>query len=51
MQARSNLNGNESMRQAFHDIFRQEGVAGLWRVSNEYSNLMGESNRELSAVE
>ncbi|XP_045199452.1 kidney mitochondrial carrier protein 1-like [Mercenaria mercenaria] len=31
MQARSSLRGNESMFQAFHDIFRQEGLPGLWR--------------------
>ncbi|XP_060567101.1 kidney mitochondrial carrier protein 1-like isoform X1 [Ruditapes philippinarum] len=31
MQARSSLKGNESMFQAFQDIFRQEGLPGLWR--------------------
>lgn len=33
MQARSSMRGSETMMQAFYDIFRQEGVAGLWRVS------------------
>ncbi|WAR28115.1 UCP5-like protein [Mya arenaria] len=31
MQARSSLSGKETMVRAFHDIFRQEGVRGLWR--------------------
>ncbi|KAL4219863.1 hypothetical protein ACF0H5_020274 [Mactra antiquata] len=31
MQARSSLNGNESMFKAFQDIFHQEGLRGLWR--------------------
>lgn len=33
MQANSSLRSNETMIQAFYDIFRQEGLSGLWRVS------------------
>lgn len=31
MQARTSVRGDESMFTAFHDIFRKEGVQGLWR--------------------
>ena len=33
MQARCNIEASETMLQAFHKIYKEEGLPGLWRVS------------------
>ena len=41
MQARCNVEANETMLQAFKKIYRQEGIPGLWRVREGFSSFYG----------